>query len=194
MPEGEQPQQAYDPWAVLGLKPGASPHDLRVRYHELLELYHPDYVKAGAEPDVQKWADVDRAYQLTTKAPTLDRRYRNLISDTQAVYYRFLPEWMAKNLDEMPRWWSWIRWRVPKATFVMLVLFALYFTGRIWANHPRMGKLLLMALVSDVLFHTSIFPIMFTVLCATLLFAGNDTMDMAWLTSPKEFLRRPLQY
>lgn len=194
VPEGELPQQAsYDPWSILGLKPGASGHDLRVRYHELLEQFHPDYVKDGGSGDVQKWAEVDRAYQLVTKAPSHDKRFRNLISDSQLFYYKYLPLWMSRNIDEMPRWWSWARWKLPTFWFVLASLGIIYMIGKIYAYYPRMGIAAMTSFMCDILFHTGSFPLMCGVMMTTLLFSGGNP-DMAWLTSPKGFLRRPLQY
>lgn len=194
VPEGELPQQAtYDPWAILGLKPGASNHDLRVRYHELLEQYHPEYVKDGGGGDVQKWAEVDRAYQLVTKAPAHDKRYRNLMTDAQHFYYRYLPMWMARNIDEMPRWWSWMRWKLPTFWFVASCFGVMYIMGKVYAYYPNVGVAGTVCFITDILFHTSTFPVMVAVMFVMLLFSSGN-VDMAWLTSPKGFLRRPLQY
>lgn len=194
VPEGELPQQAsYDPWAILGLKPGASNHDLRVRYHELLERYHPEYVRDGSGGNVQQWAEVDRAYQLVTRAPSHDKRYRNLITDSQNFYYQFLPMWMSRNIDEMPRWWSWMKWKLPTFWFVAAALGSLYVVGKVYAYYPKMGLSAMIAFIADVLFHTTAFPVAIGVMFVTLLFSGGEG-DMAWLTSPKAFLRRSLTY
>ena len=88
----------YDPWGVLGLKPGASPNDIRLRYHDLLREVHPDYVKEG-NGDINRLNDVNKAYEIITKSPSIDKRYRHMVSDTQHLYYKFLPEWMARNID-----------------------------------------------------------------------------------------------
>jgi hypothetical protein len=194
VPEGDLPQQAtYDPWAILGLKPGASNHDLRVRYHELLERYHPEYVRDGSGGDVQKWAEVDRAYQLVTKAPSHDKRYRNLLTNSQHFYYRFLPMWMARNIDEMPRWWSWMRFKLPSFWFFTACLGAIYVVGKVYAYHPGLGTASMLCFVMDVLIHTTAFPVSIGIILATLLFSGGNK-DLAWITSPKGLLRRFLTY
>eukprot|EP00331_Platyophrya_macrostoma_P017705 CAMPEP_0176467046 /NCGR_PEP_ID=MMETSP0127-20121128/38241_1 /TAXON_ID=938130 /ORGANISM="Platyophrya macrostoma, Strain WH" /LENGTH=180 /DNA_ID=CAMNT_0017860303 /DNA_START=16 /DNA_END=555 /DNA_ORIENTATION=+ len=99
------PSAGYNPWEVLGLKPGATAHDIRLRYHELLKTCHPDIDPKGGNIGVLN--QINKAYELISQSPTLDKRYRGLVTDTQYFYYKFLPEWMAKNVDEMPRYWSW---------------------------------------------------------------------------------------
>lgn len=195
VPEGELPKQhgEYDPWKILGLKAGASAHDLRVRYHELLEQFHPDYVKDGEEGDVQKWADIDRAYQLVTKAPTLDRKYRRLVTDAEQWYYAYFPEWLSRNIDEMPRWWTWVRWRFGRPGFWIFALSAAFIIGKLHARRPKLASLCFVAVILDIMFHTAIFPVMFGVVCVGTFFTGSE-YNLAWLTSPRQFLRRPLQY
>jgi hypothetical protein len=191
--DGEGAPGVYDPWVVLGLKPGATPHDLRVRYHELMEQYHPDYVKDGGKGDIQKFAEVDRAYQLIIKSPTLDKRYKNLVSDTQYFYYRFLPQWMAKNVDEAPRWWSWLRWRVPSVYVVFMCVVGAYAIARVSAKYPMIGMVMGVSLVMDWLLHTMMAPIAF--MCLLLkAFVSGQTYNLSWFHSPKGFLRRWLDY
>jgi len=190
--EGTTGPGVYDPWAVLGLKPGATPHDLRVRYHELLDKYHPDYAKEGTG-DIAKFAEVDRAYQLIVKSPTLDKRYKGLVSDSQYFYYKFLPQWMAKNVDEAPRWWSWMRWRVPSTYMIFLGILGFYAIGRVTAKYPLIGTVMCVSLVLDWLLHTMIAPVAFMMLLLKAFISGQ-TYDLAWFHSPKGFLRRWLDY
>lgn len=184
--------EPYDPWKVLGLAPGVSAQVIRSRYHELMRSVHPHLCedKVG---DVDKMNAINKAYELITSSPTLDKRYRNLVSDTQYVYYRFLPDWVARNVDEMPRYWSWLRWRVPGGFQVFLLLCACYALGRFYAAMPMLTTVFLISVCVDILLHTMTAPatlsmlFLYSVLC-------YRSYDMAWLTSPKTFLRRELGY
>lgn len=53
-----------DAYAVLGLRPGATQEQIKVRYRELARQWHPDRVdpqgRAGAEKMMQK---INRAYE-----------------------------------------------------------------------------------------------------------------------------------
>ncbi|KPA76135.1 putative mitochondrial chaperone protein DNAj [Leptomonas pyrrhocoris] len=182
----------YNPWEVLGLKPGASTQTIRVRYHELMKEVHPDMATDGVG-DIPRLNQINKAYELITKSPTLDRRYRNLVSDTQYFYYKFLPEWMARNVDEMPRYWSWVKWRTPGGFHVFLLLVAFYVLGRFYAAFPMLTTVFLLTVVLDILLHTMLAP---ASLCMLFLYSilAYRSYDMAWLTSPKGFLRRELGY
>lgn len=189
----------YDPYAVLGLKKGASPHSVRLRYHELMKQVHPDMVEAAddesgaAKGDIPRLNQINKAYELIMKSPTLDKRYRNLVSDTQHFYYRFLPEWMARNVDEMPRYWSWVKWRTPSAFHVFLLLFACYALGRFAAAFPVLTTVFCISVGLDILLHTMLAPAALSMLFLYSIMAYRS-YDMAWLTSPRGFLRRELGY
>jgi hypothetical protein len=182
----------YDPWAILGLKPGCSAHDVRLRYHELLKQYHPDHVESG-NGDVLKVNEIDRAFQLITKAPNVDKRYRNLVSDTQHFYYNFLPEWMSKNVDEMPRWWTWLRWKLPAWYFVFSAGLLMFCIGRVAPTYPFFTLIVFICFGTDILLHTMMTPpALLLLLMKTALNQGS--YDLAWFHSPKQFLRRELSY
>lgn len=182
----------YNPWEVLGLKPGASTQTIRLRYHELMKEVHPDMAGNGVG-DIPRLNQINKAYELITKSPTLDRRYRNLVSDTQYFYYKFLPEWMARNVDEMPRYWSWVKWRTPGGFHIFLMLIGFYVLGRFYAAFPMLTSVFLLTVMIDILFHTMLAP---ASLCMLFLYSimAYRSYDMAWLTSPKGFLRRELGY
>lgn len=197
-PNDEQQQQqqraaaGYNPWEVLGLKPGVTSHDIRLRYHDLLKSCHPDMAPEG-QSDLGKLNQINKAYEIITKSPTLDKRYRNLITDTQYFYYKFLPEWMAKNVDEMPRYWSWIKWRSPGPLVVIIWLSGAYVVGRMYAAFPFFTTVAVLSICVDILLHTMIAPATFSMLFMNAMLT-SQTYDMAWLTSPKGFLRRELGY
>lgn len=188
----DRPAADYNPWEVLGLKPGASSQTIRLRYHELMKQVHPDMAGDGVG-DIARFNQVNKAYELITKSPTLDKRYRNLVSDTQYFYYRFLPEWMARNVDEMPRYWSWTKWRTPGAFQVFLLCFAFYALGRFFTAFPKLTTVFVVSVAVDVLLHTMIAPATLSMLFLYSIMAYRS-YDMAWLTSPKGFLRRELGY
>lgn len=60
--------EAQDPYAVLGLKPGASPEEIHKAYREMIAQYHPDKVQhLGAEfrqLAEEKAKEIQRAYEL----------------------------------------------------------------------------------------------------------------------------------
>lgn len=184
-------QRGYNPWDVLGLKPGVTAHDVRLRYHELLKTCHPDLDASGG--DIGKLNQINKAYEIITKSPTLDKRYRNLVSDTQYVYYKFLPEWMAKNVDEMPRYWSWVKWRTPTAFLVVLWCCGFFILGRFYVAFPFFTTVFAASIVIDILLHTMIAPATFSMLFLNAMLT-SQSYDMAWLTSPKGFLTRELGY
>nr|CCC91728.1 putative chaperone protein DNAj [Trypanosoma congolense IL3000] len=184
--------EGYDPWRVLGLKPGVSAQAVRLRYHELMREVHPD-LEPNRVGDISRLNQINKAYEIITKSPTLDRRYRNLVSDTQYFYYKVLPEWMARNIDEMPRYWSWVRWRTPGPFQVFLLCCGCYMVGRFYAAFPVLTTAFLVSFMFDVVFHTMTAP----ATCSMLfLYAvmSSQSYDMAWLTSPKSFLSRELGY
>lgn len=183
----------YNPWEVLGLKAGASNQTIRLRYHELMKEVHPDMATNGTGGDIPRLNQINKAYELITKSPTLDKRYRNLVSDTQHFYYRFLPEWMARNVDEMPRYWSWTKWRTPTGFQIFLVCFAFYACGRLFAAFPKLTTVFVASVAFDILFHTMIAPATLSFLFLYSIMAYRS-YDMAWLTSPRGFLRRELGY
>lgn len=181
----------YNPWEVLGLKAGATNQTIRLRYHALMKEVHPDMAPNGG--DIPRLNQINKAYELITKSPTLDRRYRNLVSDAQYIYYRFLPEWMARNVDEMPRYWSWVKWRTPGAMHLFLVCFGCYMVGRFYVALPRLTTVFVLSVILDILLHTMIAPATLSMLFLYSIMAYRS-YDMAWLTSPKGFLRRELGY
>jgi hypothetical protein len=191
--DGATDQVQYDPWKVLGLKEGASAHDIRLRYHELLKEHHPDYVEAGKTPDMDKLHEIEQAYQHITKAPTIDRRYRNLVSNSQYVYYKFLPQWMARNVDEMPRYWSWLKWRIGGVAWWFTMMGMAYVMGYIATKYPKYVFAASTAFLFDCLFHTNACPPICIMVGVMAIFSG-DTYDMAWFSSPKGFLTKPLTY
>eukprot|EP00758_Cryptobia_borreli_P002508 Tbor_TRINITY_DN3080_c0_g1::TRINITY_DN3080_c0_g1_i2::g.17408::m.17408 len=190
---GEGNLRHYNPWEVLGLSPGASPHLVRLKYHDLLQECHPEYVKHGKSPDIIRLNQINKAYEIITRSPTLDKKYRNLISDSQKIYYRILPEWMAKNVDEMPRYVSWVRWRAPTPLQVFLLLFGCYATGRLYVDFPVFTTVFLSCLIMDFLFHTMSAPFALSLLFLNALLT-RKTYSMAWLLSPRELLQGPLSY
>jgi hypothetical protein len=63
---------AWDPWAVLGVRRGASTEEIRDAYRAQMKLYHPDRV-ADLGPELQEVAhrkslDIQRAYQELGRA------------------------------------------------------------------------------------------------------------------------------
>lgn len=184
-------QAGYNPWEVLGLKPGVTQHDVRMRYHELLKSCHPDLDANGG--NIGRLNQINKAYEIITKSPTLDKRYRNLVTDTQYFYYKFLPEWMAKNVDEMPRYYSWVKWRTPTTFVVVLWLSGAYVVGRMYVAYPFFTTVFLAACLFDVLFHTMIAPATLAMLFFNAVMTAQSH-SMAWLMSPKGFLRRDLGY
>jgi hypothetical protein len=63
-----KPERVFDPYEVLGLIRGASQEDIKIAYHKLMKVYHPDMV-AHLGPDVQKIAAekalvINRAYEI----------------------------------------------------------------------------------------------------------------------------------
>lgn len=191
--EQQAAERGYNPWEVLGLKPGASMHDVRQRYHDLLKECHPNLVEAGVEPNLPRVNAINKAYETITKAPTLDKRYRGLVTDTQFFYYKYLPEWMARNVDEMPRYYSWLRWRAGDFTFIYLVLASCFFVGRYYKDYPRQVTMIFFAFFADILFHTFLLPAAMMWLAFETIYSGPER-TMAWLTSPRSFLQRELAY
>ncbi|MGM0454359.1 MAG: DnaJ domain-containing protein [Thermodesulfobacteriota bacterium] len=71
---GRQQTGALDPYAVLGLKPGASKEEIHAAYRKLAHQYHPDKVSHLGEEfqDMarQKFVEIQEAYEkLTGKQP-----------------------------------------------------------------------------------------------------------------------------
>jgi hypothetical protein len=183
---------AYDPWSVLGLKAGASADDIRLRYHDLMREVHPQFAEDG-KGDLERWAEVDRAYRLITQAPALDKRYRNLTSDAQRSYYRVLPDWMARNVDDRPSWYTYARYKMPPTGFIMFAMIISYIAGRLIVMYPYAAPIIAIAVLGDFLFHVSLTPI---VLALVILRAWttNPKGDISWLMSPKNFLQKELTY
>lgn len=182
----------YDPWAILSLKPGASTNEVRMRYHDLVKECHPEYATNGTG-DLHRFNEIDKAYQLITRAPALDKRYRNLITESQYVYYKLLPQWMAKNVDEMPRYWSWLRWKFSSRQFFAGVALFCFLTARFGSEHPKMTTLVFVTFLVDCLIHTMAAPVVFILLFYKAIVA-NPSYDLAWFHSPKGMLRRSLGY
>ena len=63
---------ADDPWAVLGVEPGADAAALRAAYHALVKRYHPDRALAEGVPSEfirvseLRMADINAAYDRLT--------------------------------------------------------------------------------------------------------------------------------
>lgn len=51
-----------DPYATLGLDPGASPEDVTLAYRRLAKRWHPD--RAGTAESAQRMAEINAAYEL----------------------------------------------------------------------------------------------------------------------------------
>ena len=183
----------YNPWEVLGLQPHCSAHAVRLRYHELLQECHPDYCKAGGEGDITRLNEVNKAYEIITKSPTLDRRYRNLVNDKQRLYYKFLPEWMAKNVDDMPRYVSYARWKYAPSAQMVILASACFMLGKLYMTFPFFTLLFFAAVMVDVLFHTMFAPSAGAIL-AIMAVINRQSYSMSWLQSPKNFLQRNLGY
>ena len=86
-----------------------------------------------------------------------------------------------------------MRWKLPTFWFVASGFGVMYIMGKVYAYYPNMGVAGTVCFFMDILFHTSTFPVMIGVMFVMLLFSSGNVY-MAWLTSPKGFLRRPLQY
>jgi DnaJ like chaperone protein len=69
------PLRADDPWAVLGLQPGAPDADIRTAYRRLARDHHPDrHMAEGTPPEFIKVAEarmatINAAYAALMKAP-----------------------------------------------------------------------------------------------------------------------------
>lgn len=187
-----QPQGKYDAWSVLGLRPGTAPHELRDRYHVLMQQYHPEMASDGTG-DMDRMEEIDKAYCLIAQAPTNDARYRNLVTDTQFMYYKFLPRWMSKNIDDMPRYWSWARWRFDFSYFLAGCGLLSLILGKVSLSHPRWVTGAAVAFCIDVVLHTAFFPMVMVGLFFRIL-GERQPYSLAWFQSPKMFLRRSLEY
>jgi DnaJ like chaperone protein len=66
---------ADDPWAILGVEPGADPATLRHAYHALVKQYHPDRHLAEGVPaefirvTEARMAVINAAYARVTGKP-----------------------------------------------------------------------------------------------------------------------------
>jgi len=182
---------SYDPWAVLGLQKGASAHDIRVRYHDLMKQLHPSFADPETA-DLDKWNEIDRAHAFITQAPKVDSRYNLHIDENQRFYYAFLPEWMARNVDDRPRYMSWIRHRFGKIVWPLMMAAVTAMAG-LTAQYPLAGPMLAIALLLDLLFATSVLPFiavgLFLRSCMS-----HGRQNMAWLLSPKGFMQRGHEY
>jgi uncharacterized membrane protein YkvA (DUF1232 family) len=70
-PAAGEKRQAWDPYAVLGIRRGASREEVAHAYREQMKLYHPDRVAELGE-DLQRVAheksiEIQRAYQEVTR-------------------------------------------------------------------------------------------------------------------------------
>lgn len=67
----EAPSSERSPYEVLGVKPNATPEEIKTAYKRLANQYHPDKVShLGEEFRVlaeQKFKEIQRAYQSLTK-------------------------------------------------------------------------------------------------------------------------------
>ncbi len=183
----------YDPWKVLGLNPGAPAYEIRLRYHDLMKECHPS-LAPEAKVDLNRVAEVDRAFALVMAMPTLDTQFVNVVSKKQRVYYQYLPEWMARNVDDTPRWYGWLRYRVPSGVLIFLVCALSYMVGRIVTLYPVVGPVFVVALLSDYLLATSAVPAVTVIMLFKMMIAASSVRDMAWLFSPKGFLQGRLEY
>ena len=67
----ERSSHDWDPYVVLGVRPGASREEVTRAYREQMKRYHPDLV-AGLGDELQRVAhektlDIQRAYQEVTR-------------------------------------------------------------------------------------------------------------------------------
>lgn len=196
-PEDAGVPSNYNPWEVMGLKEGASHHDVRMQYQELLNQYHPDYVPKGTLGDVDKLREVEEAYNYIITSPTIDKKYRNLVSKEQAVYYKVLPAWMARNLDEMPRYYSWLRYKCANEWHIMFMTVVVFLClVRFAKSQPEFFFYITAAFIIDSLFHTMILTYVVLLLVIKAVGTGNtiDDYNSSWLQSPKGFLTRGISY
>jgi DnaJ domain len=63
-----------DPFAVLGVAPGASAEELAAAYRRLAKRWHPD--RGGGEQDAGRMAEINAAYDLLRSERWLERRGR----------------------------------------------------------------------------------------------------------------------
>ena len=192
----KEEQPSYDPWGVMGLKEGASHHDVRMRYNELIKEYHPDYVPKGKLGDVEKLREVEQAYTYIIASPSIDKRYRNLVSGGQRKYYSFLPGWMARNVDEMPRYYSWVKHKVAQSShLIFFVVLAAGVTIKLCRLNPEFFFIIAVAFIVDTLFHTMLVLWTLFLLFNKSVFTNNsiEHYNTAWLQSPKKMLGRGLQ-
>lgn len=63
-----KPEQAFDPYEILGVVRGSSNQEIKARYHKLMKVYHPDTVAhLGVETQkiaAEKAQAINRAYQM----------------------------------------------------------------------------------------------------------------------------------
>lgn len=197
--DGEQPGahvgagNKYDPWLVLGLKAGAPAYEIRLRYHELMQQCHPSFA-LPEKVDLEKWAEIDKAYNLVVATPTMDHQYRNLVTPRQQLYYRILPEWMARNVDDSPRWYGWMKLRMDRLFFVVVAAALSYAVGRSIVVQPAVLAVLIFAILSDWLLGTAATPFVLCYAFFRVFTFNNQSNDLSWLQSPKQFLQRGYEY
>jgi hypothetical protein len=65
---------SVDPFAVLGVTPGASAEEVAAAYRRLAKRWHPD--RGGGEQDAGRMAEINAAYDLVRSERWLERRGR----------------------------------------------------------------------------------------------------------------------
>ena len=60
-----------DPYAVLGIEPGASQETIKAAWRRLARVHHPDLTgePAAARRATRQMAEINAAYQLLRKVP-----------------------------------------------------------------------------------------------------------------------------
>ena len=92
-------QLHWDPYAVLGLNPGATKAQTRKAYRRLAKVYHPD-VNAGDPEKAERFKQVQRAYEVLTgekQPPPVRVRPRPNQPDDEHPFLRYLYAYLARQ-------------------------------------------------------------------------------------------------
>jgi hypothetical protein len=88
MNQAAQPSSAGDPFAVLGLPPGAGEQDVRARYLELVREFPP-------ERDPARFQEIHAAYQSASDPLVLAQRLVRVTDDAARPWSAILDEQKA---------------------------------------------------------------------------------------------------